>query len=65
MNWLTLLQITGLLFLVLLGAAGYLLCVASSRASANEERMEEILRRAERLKARDLTPQDQGGGIRP
>jgi hypothetical protein len=53
MNGFTLLQITGLLFLVLLGAAGYLLCVASGRASASEERVAEILGRAARPKARN------------
>lgn len=46
MNWITLLQITGFLFLVLLGAAGYLLCVASGRASEREARVAEILRNA-------------------
>jgi hypothetical protein len=52
MNWITLLQITGLLFL---GAAGYLLCVASGRASASEERVAEILGRAEKAKGQELT----------
>ena len=46
MNWITLLQITGLLFLVLLGAAGYLLCVASGRASEREARVAEMLQHA-------------------
>ncbi len=46
MNWITLLQIMGFLFLVLLGAAGYLLCVASGRASEREARVAELLRNA-------------------
>ena len=46
MDWITLLPITGFLFLVLLGAAGYLLCVASGRASEREARVAEMLRNA-------------------
>ena len=46
MNWITLLQITGFLVLVLLGAAGYLLCVASGRASEREARVAEMLHHA-------------------
>ena len=46
MNWITLLPTTGIIFLVILGAAGYLLCVASGRASESEARVEEILRNA-------------------
>ena len=52
MNWITLLQTTGIIFLVALGAAGYLLCVASGRASESEARVAEILRHA---KNRQLT----------
>ena len=46
MDWITLLQTAGIIFLVVLGAVGYLLCVASGRASESEARVEEILHHA-------------------
>lgn len=46
MDWITLLQAAGIIFLVALGAAGYLLCVASGRATESEARVAEILHHA-------------------
>lgn len=44
MNWITLLQRAGLMLLVLLGVAGYLLIIANVRANQTQARVQELLR---------------------
>ena len=44
MNWITLLQLAGLMLLVLLGVGGYLLIIANARANHTQARVQELLR---------------------
>ncbi|MGB4333991.1 MAG: hypothetical protein WBJ41_04010 [Chromatiaceae bacterium] len=44
MNWITLLHRAGLMLLVLLGVAGYLLIIANVRANQTQARVQELLR---------------------
>jgi hypothetical protein len=44
MNWITLLQLAGLMLLVLLGVGGYLLIIANARANHTHARVQAMLR---------------------
>ena len=43
MNWITLLQLAGLMLLVLLGVGGYLLIIANARANHTQARVQAML----------------------